>query len=77
MATEGPTPEIRAALDQMSLWINGERIEYRTTFSPVNLITEFDIREMTTEAGSHTKKHHTAVDSFRPRETHRANISKN
>ena len=71
------TPEIRASLDKMSLWINGERIEFRTTFTPVNLITEFDIQEMMLEPGIHTKKHHTAIEAERPRETYRANISKN
>ena len=77
MQAEGPTPEIRASLDKMSLWINGERIEFRTTFTPVNIVTEFDIMEMVTEAGIHTKKHHTAIEGERTRETYRANISKN
>jgi len=77
MQPEELPPEIRAALDKMSVWSGGKRLEYRTTFTPVDLINPFDIQEMVTLPEVHTKKHHTAVQRDREPETYRAHPSRN
>ena len=68
------SPEIRAALAKMTRVVNGKRVEYRTCTTPLELINEFDVLEMTVDGAVHTsKKGGSAIDSERPRDSHKCN----
>ena len=70
------SPEIRAALAKMTRVVNGKRVEYRTCTTPLELVNQFDILEMTVEGTVHTShKGGSSIDSERHKDVHRANLN--
>lgn len=67
------SPEIRAALARMTRVVNGRTVEYRTCATPLELVNEFDILEMTVDGSVHTnKKGGSTIDTERHKDTYRA-----
>ena len=70
------SPEIRAALAKMTRVVNGKRVEFRTCTTPLELINEFDVLEMTVDGAVHTNKRGgSTIDSERHKDTYRANLN--
>jgi len=60
----------------MSRTIDGRTVEFRTCTTPLELVNEFDVLEMVTEATVHTShKGGSAIDSERHKDVHRANLN--